>query len=245
MPRRCCWRGEALAKLRGVLSLVLLLLLATGVSLYVLRGTWNREPAAPPRAQALPATPATIQQKSATPSTAAAPAAAIASTGPGYALRFHEATDYLELARSLHAAAIAGDADARYYLYRALDYCLAHYRVYFGHPARPRTLDEALRFAVVSQLDVDEVHRVHQRCRHMVESGTGDLGQPAHWLGLAALDKQPNAQIAMAQRLLTQAAKLPEDKAEQVREDARLMVGEAVNSRQPEVLFDAAILLHL
>ena len=239
-----------MAKLRGLLSLILLLLLAAGVSLYVLRGIWNRESAAPLPGQSLPATAATDTPKSAPKPSAALPPAApsaapAASAGPDYAQRFRETTDNLEFARSIHAAAKAGDADARYYLYRALDYCQANYRLYFGHPARPRTLDEALRYAVISKLDVDEVHRVHQRCRNLVESGASGLGQPMQWLGLAAQDKQPNAQLAMAQKLLTQAARLPEEKAGQVREDARLMVGEAVGSRDPEVIFDAAILLYL
>ena len=230
-------------KLRGVLSLVLLLLLAAAVSIYALRGIWNREAASPPRAQPLPAPATSTRQSEAPPESAAGPAAG--PTVTTHAQRFREATDYLEFARSIHGAAKAGDAEARFYLYRALDYCQGNYRVYFGDPARPRTLDEALRFAVVSHLDVDEVHRVHQRCRALVESGAGELGPAAQWLGMAALDKQPNAQVALAWKMLTQAAKLPEAEGDRVREDARLMIGEAVGSRDPEAMFDAAIMLHL
>lgn len=237
-----------MARLRSVVSLLLLLILAAVVSFYTMRSIWQRDapppgPAAPvvaPRAKpsadaaSAPAVPAPV------------PAAAVAAPNAA-AQRFRESTDYLEFARGIHGAAKSGDPAAQYYLYRALDYCHGLFRAYFGRPGKSRTLDEGLQWAARSApaLDVDEARRVNDRCRTLEESDPAIFGEREQWLQSAALAGQPNAQVDYAGRLLWSSNDLPADESLRSRDDARELVRKALASRDPEVIFSAGRLAAL
>ena len=124
---------------------------------------------------------------------------------------------------------------------------MAEYRVSTSAIRRSRTLDEALRFAVAASWPLDRrcavsinVARAHGRVRRRRPGPAAPMA--AAW---RRLDKQPNAQVALAWKMLTQAAKLPEAEGDRVREDARLLMAKAVGSRDPEAILDAAIMSHL
>jgi hypothetical protein len=209
-----------MARPRELLSLVLLIALATGVSIYVLREIGDHGDAAPEAAPATESTPASAPVPSPAPSPTTS---ALASAGPAvqpsaadHATRFRDATDYLAFARSLHAAARSGDVTAQYYLYRALEQC---------RPGGPSQQDE--------------------RCRTFRESSVRDLGEAEQWLQMAATGGQPRAQVVYASKLLTNLQGLPPDEAIRTREDARRQVAAALVSKDPEVIFDAASVLIL
>lgn len=212
-----------MAKSRDVLSLLLLIALATGVSIYVLRETWNKDevPVAAPEAGAAPGdsipdpapTPAPAASSPETADPAAPTSVPVAAS---YAERFRAATDYLELARSLHAAARSGDVSAQFFLYRAMEQC---------QPGGPARQDE--------------------RCRTFRESGVRELGESEQWLQMAAVGGYPRAQIVYAARLTGSLQSLPPDEASRTVEDARRQVAAALVSRDPEVVFDAASVLIL
>jgi hypothetical protein len=207
-----------MARFRNLLSLVLLLLLAAGVSIYVLRDAGDHEedataPESEPLAMPAPAPSAPVSSPDAPASAGAAISAPMAAD---YATRYRDATDYLALARSLHAAAKSGDVTAQFYLYRALEQC---------RPGGAAQLEE--------------------RCRTFRETNVRDLGEGEQWLQSAALRGQPRAQVVYAAKLLNGLQSLPPDEASRTRDDARGQVAAALTSRDPEVVFDAASVLIL
>lgn len=210
-----------MGRLRSLLSLILLLALATGVSIYVLRSIDDRDEAPPVAAPEPDTTPApavaSVPARGSganvpTPANAAVPAPMAAD----YATRFRDANDYLELARSLHASAKSGDVTAQFYLYRALEQC---------QPGGAAQLEE--------------------RCRTFRESSVRDLGEGEQWLQMAAVGGQPRAQVVYAGKLLNNLQSLPPDEASRTREDARRQVAAALASRDAEVVFDSASVLIL
>jgi hypothetical protein len=155
-------------------------------------------------------------------------------------------TNYLQLAHSLHDAAVNGDPVAQYHLYWTLDYCHKYYRLYFGRAPKRRTLDEGLRWAALNQdsLDAEEGRRVHERCHALEEFHALDFGDRESWLAKAAAARQPHAQLVMATRIFQDAAPKAGDQGELVRAVGRALVAEALGSRDPEVIFDVANMLH-
>lgn len=241
-----------MSSLRSRVSLLLLLILAVVVSIYSLRGFWSGDaaPAKPATASAAPqptdsAGPPVVAPPSTDGVTRAPPVATIAPSPLGQ--RFRAATDYLDFVRSIHEVAKAGDAEAQYYLFRALDYCSGMFRTYFGRPGKSRTLDEGLRWAArgAPALDVDEARLVNDRCRALEESDSSVFGEREQWLQKAAVGGQPNAQVKLAGKFLMGTSGIPEDEAERSRQDAREMVRAALASRDPEVIAETGNLLAL
>lgn len=233
-------------KPRGLLSLVLLLILAAGVSIYALRDIWRGEAGSvpnPARETSLPAAKSSDGSVTVVdaPST---PAAALPAPDP-LARRFQSATDYLEFARGIHEAAKAGDAEAQYYLYRALRYCHSQFRAYFGLPGKSRSLEEGLLWAAngAPALNVDEARVVNDRCRSLEETAGADFGEHDQWLQKAALAGQPKAQAGLASELIAGANSLPADEARRSRQDARELVRQALSSKDPEIIAEAGNLL--
>ncbi len=221
------------------------LLLAAAACIFVLRET-RREGAAPPAEPASAAgagrSAPIASPKSELPGATPSPAAPI-----GYSQRFSEATDYLAFVRSIHEDAKRGDLDAQYYLFRALDFCHGHFRVYFGLPGKGRTYDEGLRWAARHRpaLDVEEARRVYEQCRSLEEFHKNEFGEREQWLQKAALGGQPRAQMVLAGKLLVGSSELPEAEAERSRQDARDLVRDALRTKDPEVLLAAGDLVHL
>jgi hypothetical protein len=208
-----------MAKPQSLVSLILLIALATGVSIYVLRENAGDDEAEPATAAVPEATPAPAPAAAQAASAHAPPPTNQATPAPmaaDYASRFRDAADYLELARSLHASAKAGDATAQFYLYRAMEQC---------QPGGAAQLEE--------------------RCRTFRESGVRDLGEGEQWLQMAAVGGQPRAQVIYAGKLLSNLQGLPPDEASRTRDDARRQVAAALTSRDAEVVFDAASVLVL
>lgn len=210
-----------MAKLRSFVGLILLLALAMGVSIYVMRSIDDDEAvsAAEPHAEttldlAVANAPPPVSASKPPPASTATPA--VTPVAVGYAERFRDATDFLVLARSLHAAAKSGDVTAQFYLYRTLEQCL---------PGGLAQQDE--------------------RCRTFRESSVRDLGEAEQWLQMAAVGGEPRAQVVYAGRLVGSLQSLPPDEASRTIEDARRQVAAALVSKDPEVVFDTAAVLIL
>lgn len=208
-----------MTKPRSLVNLLLLMLLATGVSIYVLWEVGGREDApitVTPASDASPA-PAPVSPPAATASAPPAPANSVpAPIAADVSTRFREATDYLEFARSVQAAARSGDPTAQFYLYRAIEQC---------QPGGAAQLEE--------------------RCRTFRESNPRDLGEGEQWLQMAAVHGQPRAQVVYAAKLVSNMQSLPPDEASRTREDARRQVAAALVSKDADVVFDAASVLSL
>jgi hypothetical protein len=61
-----------------------------------------------------------------------------------FAAQFRVATDYLAFVRSAKPAAEAGDTQAQFLIYRALQFCRVEYPFFFRPRGRALTLDEGL-----------------------------------------------------------------------------------------------------
>jgi len=155
-----------------------------------------------------------------------------------FAAQLREAPDYLEYVRSLLGPARAGNHAAQFYIFRALDKCKYEFSLYFGARIR-RSLDEALRSAAEKgwPFDSEEVRRVHGRCSRLMESDAKEFGDRNEWLGLASDGKYPLAQVYYARYLSMEARKSDSDDAAG-RETRKLLLAEALRSREPEVIFE-------
>jgi TPR repeat protein len=137
------------------------------------------------------------------------------------------------------AKARAGDLDAQFHLYSAIEYCRDNYREYFDHGRQRRSLDEALRRAATRPgFDADEIRQVHGRCQKLMESTDNELGEGEQWLQKAALGGHPRAQVHLATELMTHSGNLPAEEARKSQEDARRLVRDALRSRDPAVIWD-------
>ncbi len=188
------------------------------------------------------------------PSTAA-PAPAVAAREatppqkPTDASTFAASKDYFDFAKSVLDRAAAGDADAQYYLYAALDYCDLLYRMhFFRRGAKTRTLDEALQRAAMRH--VSELHDVrigHQRCSRLFDGGAEEFGIPAAWLQLATEQGQPLALATTAAALLRKLSNVgetdpPRESAatSPAASEAKAMLLAALKSKDPEVMLKIA-----
>ena len=157
---------------------------------------------------------------------------------PDYSAEFRAAPDYLEYVRTVLNAARAGDHAAQFYIFRAFDNCSDAYRLYFVRQGVRATLDDALTRAAGKgwPFDPEEVRRVYHRCSGLMESGK-EFGNRNDWLRLASDGGYPLAQVLFARYQWVEARKTNSDEAAG-REARRLLLAEAVRSRDPEVIFE-------
>lgn len=231
---------------RYSLSLTIGIVLVAGI---VLVTQWPRDPA-PATPVAVPApvpvpapaadSPATTPSASPPSDTSAAPVPASPPKRVVSLLdtQFREATDYLAFARSLLPRAQAGDRDAQYDLYVAMDYCRDGYLAYFDQGQQRRSLAEALELAANAPARTrEEISRVHSRCRALMESGDEDLAEAESWLTRAAARGHPRAQIEQAARMARTSANLPASRQDRSLAEARRMARESLASRDPAVIW--------
>ena len=157
---------------------------------------------------------------------------------------FLQADDYYTFAKSVYAAATAGDRDAQYYLSEAISYCAAGYRMYFERGSRTRTLDEALQWASTRPAtSIDEARLIHERCHRMKEEGgIEQFGTAREWLRRSADAGHPLGQVELAFQLFMDAeyATFGQDDSSQaanLRQTARALVEQAIRSKNPEVIW--------
>ena len=175
-----------------------------------------------------------------------------------YKAALQDSHDYWDYANRTLPAAQAGDPDAQFYLSRALERCQSDLRMYL-QKGRPLTEEESLQWAAKRRLPLDFAQQAYERCHRFLEDGSGEFGNAAEWLGRATLAGQPVAQATTATRILLQRTSDGLAKAgavpvtplpiapDTVGMDPRELFREAVESRDPEALFqiaDANVLLH-
>lgn len=171
---------------------------------------------------------------------------AVVSTDYGKALAATH--DYWDYARSILSAAKSGNPDAQYYLAQVLERCKRDNKMYFQQSGANLTLDQGIQRAVRLHLSLDMANAIYERCRGFAENDSADLGDASDWLAQAAASQQPLAQATTALKLITQevlhnaqlagAVANPEAPAWiDTPKDTRQLLREAVESRNPEVLY--------
>lgn len=149
--------------------------------------------------------------------------------------------DYLAFAASLLADAKAGDASAQYYLAYSLHYCDELYAFYFVRGTRRRTLDEAMQWASTRiGLSADEARLVHERCHELESRDPPPFGSFDQWFKLAAESGQPLAQMHLATKLFLKAVGSDTPEGIRQNQEARELALQALRSKDPEVVFQAA-----
>src|ERR1700722_5195203 len=111
---------------------------------------------------------------------------------------FGRSHNYWQFAHDTLPAANAGDADAQFYLSRALEYCNEHNSLYFQRQGKPIGLGEALQYATQRHLPVDIAQNVYERCHEFVDHDSAELGRATDWLAQATASGQPLAQAVTA-----------------------------------------------
>ena len=110
---------------------------------------------------------------------------------------------YIAIART---AASAGNADAQYYISKALRYCNDQYDRYFKRSGNTLTLDEGLQHAMAQDIPYQVAQLVYDKCHEMAENLKEDptFESAINWLYKAADAGQPLAQIDKAAILMIQ-----------------------------------------
>ncbi len=158
----------------------------------------------------------------------------------GYAAQLRVASDYLEFARSLLSAARAGDHEAQFYIFRALDYCAVEYRFYVDRGRPRRSLEDALRWAATHwPYDYETVRLVYNRCHTLIESDTKDFGERGEWLRRASDGDYPLAQVLVAKRQRLEGVGTTGDDTARY-EESRRLASLAIRSRDPAVIWEIA-----
>jgi hypothetical protein len=159
-----------------------------------------------------------------------------------------ESSDYWAYAHNILPAAIAGNADAQFYLSTVIDRCSMDNKMYFQRRGVTLAVDQGLQWALQRHLSIDVAQAVYDRCHKFLESDARDLGSADDWLARATAAGQPLAQATTALRLFTQqtlqsaqgAGGAPNPDAPpriDSQQDPRQLLRAAVESRDPEVLF--------
>lgn len=161
--------------------------------------------------------------------------------------RLDRSSNYETFVRAAIDAARAGNPDAQYSLYRALNYCEFSYRGYFELPGGPRTLDDALRIASTRPgWNAEAIQLAWDRCHDLYEHGREQWGDAMDWLGRATDGGHPAAQAATAfnlilrQEVRTQVAPrapVPTQDAKAHERDPYKLLLTAVQSKDPAVLW--------
>lgn len=154
--------------------------------------------------------------------------------------------DYWEFAQSVLPAALQGDADAQFYLSRALEYCSENNRMFFERRGRQLSLGEAIEFAARRHLSLETAQSVFDRCHRFQGQLSNQFGSAAEWLAKATSAGQPLAQASTAGKILeqrlrqnfVQAGGAPNPQQELAdKTDPRVLLRDAVKSGEPEVYF--------
>lgn len=154
--------------------------------------------------------------------------------------------DFLAFAASILEDAKAGDANAQYYLAYSLQYCDFFYDFYFVRGNKRRTLDEAMQWASTRVgLSADEARLVHERCHELRSMDPPPFGGFDQWLNVAAASGHPLARIHLANELSAKVgvSGTPEDIKN--KQEAKELTLQALRSKDPEVIFQAADLAML
>jgi hypothetical protein len=157
--------------------------------------------------------------------------------------KFRSATDYLAFAREMLPKAKAGDRDAQYHLYAAMDYCRSGYRGVFDEGQKRRTLEEAL--AADGPLPVNEereIRQLHSRCQGLMSSEGDDLGEAQQWLTRSAAAGNPRAQVQLAGKMAQTGVRMSGEQSARTLAEARRLTREALSTRDPEVVWRAGTL---
>jgi hypothetical protein len=193
---------------------------------------WRRLADAQGRTDAAPLSPPALRAGMAAP-----PAPASLAT------RFKQATDLLAFVHDLLSAAQAGDRDAQYYVYKALDHCASTYGVHFpagGDGKRPG-LDEVLRQVAQASPPApqaaDDLRAAHARCHALADADAAVVGRARDWLRRAADAGQPLAQAAHAQSEILRLAMSGDGIGAADKAGIDRLLGTALRSRDPEVLW--------
>jgi TPR repeat protein len=161
---------------------------------------------------------------------------------------FSESRNYWDFSHEALPAAKAGNADAQFYLSRAMQHCEEANRMYFQHRGQPLSLDEGLRFAVQRHLSIEVAQSTFDKCHEFQTGDPKELGDASEWLAMATKAGQPLAQATSATKMLVRekleslakngSVTNPEAAAKSGNEfDPRALLSEAVKSKDPEVLF--------
>ncbi len=173
------------------------------------------------------------------------------ATPRSYKESFAAAGNYWEYAHKILPAAKAGDADAQFYLARVIERCNEDNSMYFQHKGVTLGVDEALQYAVKRNLPVERVQTIYERCHEFQNQDPTELGDATDWLAKATESGQPLAQTTTATKIFMHdrwakfaAAGGVLDPAPSIGAgmDPRDLLRAAVESKDPEVLFDIGTL---
>ncbi len=171
------------------------------------------------------------------------------SSAIDYRKALAESHNYWVYAHTVLPAAMAGNADAQFYLSKVLESCDEDNRMYFQRRGQKIGLDEGLQYAVKRHLSIDVAQSVYEKCHDFQDHDSEGLGTANDWLAKATAAGQPLAQTTTALKLLVQDALQNSARAAGVpnpnvnsriadQSDPRSLLRSAVESRAPEVLFD-------
>jgi hypothetical protein len=169
------------------------------------------------------------------------------STPATYKEAFAEARNYWEYAHQILPAAKAGNANAQFYLARLMERCSEDNKMYFQHKGATLNVDEALQYAVKRGLPVERVQTTYERCHEFQNQDLAELGSATDWLAKATESGQPLAQTTTATKIFMHDTQVNFAEAGGVLDpgpsigagmDPRDLLRAAVESKDPEVLFD-------
>ncbi len=166
-----------------------------------------------------------------------------------YRKAFAEARNYWVYAQGILPAAVAGNANAQFYLSKVIERCDQDNRMYFQRRGRNIGLDEGLQYAVKRHLSMEVAQSVYEKCHDFQEHDPAGLGRANDWLAKATAAGQPVAQATTATKLLLQdlmenqarAAGVPDPNVNSRitdGSDPHVLFRSAVESKDPEVLFE-------
>jgi hypothetical protein len=169
-----------------------------------------------------------------------------------YKESFEQAHNYWAYAHKILPAAQAGDAEAQFYLARSMERCSEDNPTYFQHRGATLTLDEGLQYAAKRHLPMEVAQTVYERCHEFLDHHVTELGSAADWLAKATKAGQPLAQTTTATKIVIHNSDVSTAQAGGLLDagppvgagaDPRELLRAAVESKDPEVLFDIGSLL--
>ena len=179
---------------------------------------------------------------------ASRPAAAAVPSAVNYGKAFRASTDYRSFVVGALAASQSGDRDAQYYVYEALTYCDESYKFFFRRPGKVLSVEEAIeeRSDHSGPSMTEAIKRAYARCHAIAEAQNPSWGTAAEWLAKATDAGQPLAQMETAQKIflrplvhggIASQVQTPAI-AQGTYTDARSLVRAAVETKDPQAIFD-------
>lgn len=157
---------------------------------------------------------------------------------------FINAKDYAKFTREIRTEAVAGNAEAQYFMSAALGYCNSFYKAFVIHGKLLTRSEMQSRYVIATPASRESIDEAYDRCHALMGDSSSEISEWSEWLDKSARQHYPLAEVAAVAEMRNQSLRAqPETSTPQSLEDIgspSSLALHALKSGDPEVYFRLA-----